>query len=245
MALIKGSKAGDMSRHSFLDLHDLKEQAERALSEARGEAKRIVAGARVDAASQVEQALERARTEGHDSGFAQGREAGEAEGRTKALESYSARLETLLAGWSEALADFQASRNAMLAAAREDVLTLALAMGQKVCHRIVETDRSAVADQVAEALRLVASPSAVMVSVNPQDRPFVESVLGDLVDRIGRCTHAELRDEPSVGRGGCIVTTDRGRIDATIDRQLERICEALMGRATLETDRPDAGGPLS
>jgi flagellar biosynthesis/type III secretory pathway protein FliH len=113
-------------------------------------------------------------------------------------------------------------------------------MGEKVCHRIVETDGSAVADQVAEALHLVASPSAVTVCVNPQDRPFVESVLADLVERIGQCTHADLRDEPSVGRGGCIVTTDRGRIDATIDRQLERICESLLGRATLRS--PDAAG---
>ncbi|MHC4427988.1 MAG: FliH/SctL family protein [Planctomycetota bacterium] len=241
MALIKGSKAGDTSRHSFLDLHDLKEQAERVLDEARAEAKRIVVQARADAATQIEQARERARADGHDRGFAEGRQAGEAEGRAEALETYSARLETLVAGWSEVLADLQASRNAMLAAAREDVLTLALAMGEKVCHRVIETDGSAVVDQVAEALHLVASPSAVTVWVNPQDRPFVENVLADLVDRIGQCTHAELRDEPSVGRGGCIVTTDRGRIDATIDRQLERICEVLLGRATLRSPEDTRG----
>ena len=64
-------------------------------------------------------------------------------------------------------------------------------------------------------------------------------MLTDLVERIGQCTHAELRDDPSIGRGGCVISTGRGRIDATIDRQLERISQALLGRSKPAVD-PEA-----
>ena len=233
MALIKGSQSSHITPHGTLNLHDLKEEAEQALAEARAEAKRLVAEARAEAQARIDQAIKDGYAQGHDQGHAQGREAGLAEGRAEALETYSAQLQAVLRAWSEALTDWEERRDVMLAAAREDVLVFALAMGAKVAHRVIESDPQAVADQVAETLALVVGPTGVTVSVHPEDRPLIESVLGELVGKLGQCTHAELREDPQISRGGCVVTTGRGRIDATIEKQIERICQTLLGRATL------------
>ncbi|MCZ6544292.1 MAG: FliH/SctL family protein [Chloroflexi bacterium] len=127
----------------------------------------------------------------------------------------------------------------MLLAAREDVLKLALAMGEKITHRVIEAEPAAVVDQVAEALALLAKPTAVTISINPADRSILQSVLGDLVESMNLCTHIDLRDDPEVSRGGCVVATDRGHIDATIDRQIQRITDTLLAR----TPRPRGRRP--
>jgi flagellar assembly protein FliH len=66
------------------------------------------------------------------------------------------------------------------------------------------------------------------VSVNPKDRKLVEKVLGEIVEKIGICTHVELREDDEVSPGGCVLATGKGRIDATVDRQIERIVETLL-----------------
>ena len=127
-------------------------------------------------------------------------------------------------------AKWESDRSAMLEAAGEDVLEFALAMGRKITGRTIESDPTVVTDQAAEALALVVAPSAVTISINPKDRSLMKRAMGRLLEKIDGCSHVELRDDPAVSRGGCIVTTARGRIDATIDRQIDRIVQTLLAR---------------
>ena len=64
----------------------------------------------------------------------------------------------------------------------------------------------------------------------PGHRSLMKRAMGRLLEKIDGCSHVELRDDPAVSRGGCIVTTARGRIDATIDRQIDRIVQTLLAR---------------
>lgn len=242
MALIKNKQADRLQSRAFTDLGDLKRQAEQVLEAARVEAGKILEQARAEAARLVEQAGPRGFAEGRETGMIEGREEGRRLGREATLAEFGPRLEHLTASWTEAVAALESRRNDMLLAAREDVLAFALAMGGKIARRVIDADPSVVKDQVAEALALVSEPTGVVVLINPQDRKLVESVLDELCERIGRSGHVELKDDPQVERGGCVIATGKGRIDATIDRQIERVVEALLpGTVTL---RPfDDGEP--
>ncbi|MCH8164178.1 MAG: hypothetical protein IH889_01070 [Planctomycetes bacterium] len=146
----------------------------------------------------------------------------------------------LITSWTEAAQRWESDRNAMLDAAREDVLEFALAMGTKITHRTIEADPTVVTDQLAEALALLAEPTAVTVSINPEDRPMVESVLPDMLQRLSRCAHIDVREEATVSRGGCIVATGKGRIDATIERQIDRIVATILASAPQEKSEESA-----
>jgi flagellar biosynthesis/type III secretory pathway protein FliH len=231
MGLIKNTEAHRVVRHGFQDLGDLKLQAERLLDEARGEAQRIIDEARAQAEALVAEAGPRGFAEGKQRGLGEGREEGRRQGREEAIGELRPRLQELVPAWTRALESFEAQRADLLRAAREDVLELGLTMGGKIAHRAIEADPAVVADQVAEALALVAEASTVTVAVNPKDRKLVEAVLGEIVEKIGACTHVDLRADEQVGRGGCVLTTGKGRIDATVDGQIERIVDALLPAA--------------
>jgi flagellar assembly protein FliH len=230
MGLIKNTDARHVVKHGFEDMGDLRKQAEVVLQDARAEARRIVDEARSEAQAIVAESEPRGFAEGKQRGLGEGREEGRRLGHEEAISERRARLEQLIPAWTEALESFETQRKDLLLAAREDILELALTMGGKITHRVIEADPEVVTAQVAEALALVADASAVTVSVNPKDRKLVEKVLGEIIEKIGICTNVELREDDGISPGGCVLATGKGRIDATVDRQIERVVDTLLPR---------------
>ena len=215
-------------RASVFDLTDLTRESEHMLQEAKQHAQQIMRQAEQEAAKLVDSAIDRGFAEGKDQGLAQGREEGHQAGRAEAIAECTPQLKDLQASVTAAFEQWEADRHGMLLAAREDVLRLALAVAEKVTYRLIQTDSTVIGDQLAEALALLVAPRAVTVAVAPQDRALVESMLPELIDKINTCTHAAIRDDPSVTRGGCVISTGAGRIDATIERQIQRIVDTLL-----------------
>jgi flagellar assembly protein FliH len=228
MPIIKNSSAARLVKDAIvLDLGDLHRQGQEILARAQAEGTRILDDAGREALRIIDGAAEAGRAQGLERGLAEGREIGERNGRQEAIDRLAPRIEHMLQSWSAAIERWERERGDMLLAAKEDVLAFALAAAQKIVFRIVQTDRTVVQDQLAEALSLLSQPSAVVVAVNPDDRALVEEVLPELVAQLRGCEHVALRDEPGISPGGCIVTTAGGEIDARIETQLDRIAEAL------------------
>ena len=229
MALIKNTTAGPLAKSaSVFDLSDLARESKHLLQEAKQQSQQIMQRAEQEAATLVDSAADRGFAEGKDQGLAQGREEGRQAGRAEAIEEFTPQLKDLQVSFTAALEQWEADRNGMVLAAREDVLRLALAIAEKVTYRIIQTDSTVIGDQLAEALALLVAPRAVTVAVAPQDRALVEAMLPELIDKINTCTHAAIRDDPSVTPGGCVISTGAGRIDATIERQIQRIVDTLL-----------------
>jgi flagellar assembly protein FliH len=229
MALIKHTASDRLMASAIvLDLGDLDRQGQAIIARARAQAKQILDDARREAQRLIDGAAEIGRSSGVEQGLVEGRERGRAEGRADLLAELRPRLGELLGAWAAALEQWERERAEMLLAAREDVLAFALTATRKITTRMVHTDPSVVQDQLAEALSMLASPSALTIVINPADRPLVEEVLPELVAQIQSCAHVSLRDEAAVSRGGCIVGTAGGEIDASIETQLDRIAEALI-----------------
>lgn len=229
MALIKNTSSGPLAGSgSVYNLADLTRESKHVLHEAKAQAHQITQQAKQEAAKLVDSATDRGFAAGKEQGLVEGHEEGRQAGRTEAIAEFASQLNDLHASFSAALERWEADRNGMIMAAREDVLRLALAVAEKVTHRIIETDSTVIGDQLAEALALLMAPRAVTVAVAPQDRALVEAMLPDLIGKINTCKHAAILDDPSVTRGGCVISAGAGRIDATIERQLQRIVDTLL-----------------
>ncbi len=229
MALIKNVHADRLAKQAVvLDLGDLGRQADRILGDARQGAERITAAARAEAQKLIDSAADRGYEQGLDRGLQEGREAGEREGRARAVQKFEPQLEQLINAWTAALERWETDRGEMLLAAREDVVRFAVAAARKVVMRVVKADSTVIEDQLAEALALLSRPTTIVVSVHPNDRPIVEAVLPRLVSRFQQCEQASVRDDETLTPGGCVVATAGGRIDATIETQLDRIARTLV-----------------
>lgn len=230
MGLIRRVDLGEVVNSAVpLDLEDLRLRAEAIKRHAVEEAERIVGEARAERERLIAGASERGHAEGLAKGLTEGRERGLEEGRAEALARGREELAALGEAWRAALERFEADRGEMLRRAREDVVRLAVRMGEKVTKRTVETDPGVVAAQLAEVLALHARPTGLTVLVNPEDLGVAREAMASVGEAFGGAEHATLAADPSLSRGSCVARTDgAGVIDATIEGQLDRVVEALV-----------------
>ena len=83
--------------------------------------------------------------------------------------------------------------------------------------------------------------------VHPAELQTLQDVAADFVQSTGRQQHVTLVADPAVTRGGCVLRTRAGLIDASVESQLERIAATLCEdpSAAAPTDRvaPEGGQP--
>lgn len=230
MALIRQSEIAKIPREALvLDLGDLIAQGRRMEDAARSEAERILTEARAERARIVAGAREAGWAQGLVEGRTQGQLEGRESGRNAAIHEARPNLDALAKAWTTALESFERSREAMLAAARSDLIHLALRIAERVTKRRIELDPSIVLDQVAAAAEIVAKPTLLTLSVHPDDAALVREGVPALAARVGALRHAEIREDASIARGSCVVATAGGGVaDASIEAQLARVAEALL-----------------
>lgn len=229
MPLIKNQQATKLMTDAVvLNLGDLERQAEQLMADARAKAENILREAREEAQRRIDEAAEIGRKQGYEQGVEEGRRDGREAGRDEVSKTFQPQIEAMLSTWTDAVSHWEDRRKDMLLAAREDALALAAALARKIVHRTIELNPDLIIDQMQEALSMLLETSAATVCIHPEDRPLIQSVLPALIERIGTCEHVTLRDDPEITRGGCVVVSQGGRVDATIERQLDRITEALL-----------------
>jgi flagellar assembly protein FliH len=229
MPVVKNQQAAPMIKEAIvLDLGDIGRQAARMRLAAEAKASQVVEEAQREAQQLVSQAAERGYQEGHAKGHAKGIEEGRKKGHAEALAAGADRLAKLQQAWSDVASQWESQRKDMAREANQAVLHFALAVAERVVHRVLEVDRSVIVDQVANALSHVLRPMDPCVKINPTDRPLVEEAMPQLIREFTQFEHVQLIDDESVSPGGCVVATGQGLIDAQIETQLERIVEMML-----------------
>jgi flagellar assembly protein FliH len=231
-----------------LDLGDIGAQAARIRAAAEAQASKIIADAQRKSESLADQLHDEAQKQGYADGLEKGLAEGREQGRAEALAESSEQLQQLMAAWSQVATDWEQQRTDMEREARQAVLDFALSAAEKIVHRVIEIDESVVVDQAAQALSLVLSAHDATVSVHPVDRPMLEDAMPQLVKELATLEHIELVDDEAITPGGCVVSFGQGRIDATIEKQLERLINLMLPeppRIEPEDPMPAAPEPTS
>ena len=78
-----------------------------------------------------------------------------------------------------------------------------------------------------EALKKVPISKSITIIVNWEDLEYIKSIKNLLFSEIQGVEKIEILENKSIERGGCILETSMGTIDATISSQLEIIFEKL------------------
>jgi len=76
----------------------------------------------------------------------------------------------------------------------------------------------------------------VVVRLHPDDAAILERAAPDVAARAGRASFT-VKADASIERGGCVVETDLGELDARIDVQLDALARALAPDRELDRDR--------
>lgn len=168
----------------------------------------------------------------YQKGFNEGLEQGKSEGEKAGVELAAGKIEPLLNSLQSELLQLKNIRQETYRYIEKQVVDLALAIARKVVCREIEMDKEVVMCVAREALAKVDDAVEIKIKMSPSDLQFIDEAkyhLSDLIDKIDNVT---LEAEENIQRGGCILETNLGEIDARIEKQLQAVEESF--RTALE-----------
>ncbi|MBI4569861.1 MAG: hypothetical protein HY719_15825 [Planctomycetes bacterium] len=246
--VIKGrSSTGEMVA---FNLPRVEEEAERIIAEARAKAEGFHRDAKLEVERLKEEVVRFNRDVGQKQGFEvghrEGLELGKKNGAERAYAETRQRLDQQVAPLKETLAtlvkSFEQHHRELKVAAEEDLLKLALAIAEKVVMLKVVADSEALRANLSRAVGLVLDKSSMEIVIHPDDEAAVHEHLPDLARAFQDLGQVSLRPSDEVSRGGCVIRTKVGEIDARIQTQIETIAAELLGVAAPHGDVVAAAG---
>jgi flagellar assembly protein FliH len=159
-------------------------------------------------------------------------------------EGYEAGRAEALAALSPALEALQtavvAGREERIAAADQlevHAVDLALFLSEKIVLGALAVEPERVVEAVRGALRGIVERERVTILVHPSDLELVREAMDEMRATLGGIEHCEVQAERRVGRGGAIVRTQDGDVDARVETKLQRAREVVENAIGVETSR--------
>jgi flagellar assembly protein FliH len=163
--------------------------------------------------------LEQALVKTEAASYARGRREAEAE----AQQRYNATMQSTADRLAQAVKQLADIRPRLCKEAEADLLRLALAIAQRILHRELNVDPTALQALVKLSLDRLGRQDEIRVRVNPSLADSVRTILGKVSSR-----PINVSPDSSLEAGSLIFETTRGQLDVSLHSQLDEIERGLI-----------------
>jgi flagellar assembly protein FliH len=198
--------------------------------------KQLLQDAMNKAKKQVGELKSNARKQGYDAGF----EDGFNKGKEAAKEEFSPVLETTQ-HLVEELSEF---RKEMYDKVEREMIEMVIAITKKVIHFEFSTREDAVQDMIRLGVQSVLDRESMVIKIHPTDKEYAESFLPELKHMYSEIKNITFAANSGIERGGCVIETNFGVIDARIEKLEEQI-DRILNLAPTQPDKLIAASEAS
>ena len=213
----------DADQRAFEEVKQKTDEIQILKKNAEDEAAALTEEARLAAeemTAKVEMDVAEIRKNAEEEGFEKGRETGYAEGQAE-VERLVDQLHSIIDKTIE-------KRNDIIDESETQVINLVIMIVRKVVKVISENQKNVVVNNVIQALRKLKSRGEVLIKVNLSDVELTSEHIKDFMRMVENIRSVTVVEDSTVDKGGCIIETDFGEIDARISSQLHEIEEKIM-----------------
>jgi len=167
--------------------------------------------------------------------FAEARTAATEEGRDEGWKEGRAEAERLIERLHKVLDASIEKRQEIIDEAETQLIDLVLLVSRKVVKVISENQKNVVINNIVQALRKLKSRGDVAIRVNLADLDLTTEHIKDFMRMAENVKSITVLEDSSVDKGGAIIETDFGQIDARISSQLREIEEKILELVPIRT----------
>ncbi len=124
-------------------------------------------------------------------------------------------------------------RDKILRESEDELINLVMLVARKVIIHEVTQDRTILAGVVQNAIAALSAREEIVVHINPDDYLLVTSGHDQLLHNELINERLLLKPDPTVSSGFCLVETEMGTVDASLEGQLEQIYRSLIEQRTV------------
>jgi flagellar assembly protein FliH len=207
---------------AFNLIQESKEKAKREEETARINAEQIVERAKLEVERMIKEADMRVgeiEHEAYQKGYDAGREVGFKKGQSEVRRLID-RIGTIVGQAIDV-------REEIIAASEKQMVDMILMVARKVIKDEVAERKEVVLNNIREALKRIKDRDRVDIRVNFADLELTTAHKDELIKMMESLRKVNIYEDSRIDRGGCIIETDVGSIDARISTQLKEIEEAI------------------
>ena len=208
---------------AFAEVKRQTDQAQIIKSDAEQAASKIIEDAKLEAERIIQEAnveKENIKATAHQDGYKEGHEQGFMEGQNE--------VNRLVERVHKIVESVMVRREEILCETEQQIVELVLLMTRKVVKIISENQKTVVLSNVLAALKKIRTRGNITLRVNTEDLKLTTAHVDEFIKRIENVNGISVIEDSSVDRGGCIVETDFGAIDARISSQLAELESKIM-----------------
>ncbi|NIK10786.1 flagellar assembly protein FliH [Alkalibacillus almallahensis] len=198
-------------------------EAEKKLADAKQQAEQIIN----DAYSQVNQEREQfeqekqtAYKQAHDQGYQEGFQKGEKQGEAQ----YNELIDKTNSVIEKANLDYHEH----IKSAEDTILLIAMKASEKIVHQHLQEDESRLMPIIQEAIEEVSDQPEIKVYVHVNQYQMVLDYKASLQAMLNNYSTLSIYPKKSIKDFGCVIETEQGQIDTSIDTQLNELKRTLL-----------------
>jgi len=109
-----------------------------------------------------------------------------------------------------------------------DILEISVDIARTIIKKELESDPQVLLNTIIDVLKSVSkNESKIVIRVNPQTVQFIKDTIPNIMYEYGIDLKVNIVADPAIDYGGCVLQTNNGMVDASINTQLEIIKKAL------------------
>lgn len=179
-----------------------------------------------EAAKEAEDIIRKARSKKEAiemQAYNSGMEKGQAEGRKIATK----KIEPLFDTFRNAIDEIASLRSSIIEKHQQQLLEIIFLITEKIIHRSIQLSPDIILDTVRAAANHLMETDDIRVRLHPSDFEYIREIENILTKSLSGKKQIHVIEDSSIDRGGVIIDTEFGEIDATIRSQIERIKDVL------------------
>lgn len=123
-------------------------------------------------------------------------------------------------------------KKSILENAEQQIIQLSLAIAERVIHLEVTTNREVIRGVLKEAIKNISDRENMKIRVHPQDYHYMLEIKSDFLQGFDGVKNIVFEEDEAILRGGAIIETLCGEVDARLDQQYNEIKKTLMTATT-------------
>jgi len=164
-----------------------------------------------DAGSRSREIEEKAYTEGYEAG------------ERRALEHSQRKMEPVLRNFQQALEAIEQMKRKIRLTAERETVDLALAIARKIVGQEISVQPQVIENILQKALEKVEGQDSISIILHPDDLAHMQSADNRICDLLAGYDHLQFKADGSMQKGGCLIETEMGCVDARIEKQIEAV----------------------
>ncbi|MEE8483949.1 MAG: FliH/SctL family protein [Nitrospinota bacterium] len=159
--------------------------------------------------------------DGFDKGYKEGHDKGSEDG----LKEATSLMESL----KEALNSLMNVRRSFYEKNEKEMVDLISRAVGEIVYRETFEGGDIIADIIRNAVKDLHAKQFIKIRLNPVDMEMAQKLEDELIKSIDEVEGVEMKEDPAVSPGGCIIESNIGELDATLETRLRAMHEKISG----------------